>query len=305
MDELTRRWFEMTCRQRLREAHAQAFQDLFSELMELAYPGDFRRIRPYGSDGDLKCDGYLASRRLVFQVYAPRTLKKAELIRKIRQDFIGAAEHWQDRMAAWVLVHNDHFGLPAEAVQVIADLAAAAQGVVMEVWGPADILMTSMRLPADALTLIFGPAPTERSFRELRSERLADILRSLKRQLPPPQSEIRPVSSEKLAANAFSEDVPYFLSWGRRKEPLVAKLLADWPTPGFAEELAEGFRQRYAELKAQPGITADETFQALQEYTTGSQPLSDPSHQAAVLAILSYFFERCDIFEDKPGDDSP
>jgi hypothetical protein len=52
-----------------------------------------------------------------------------------------------------------------------------------------------------------------------------------------------------------------------------------------------------------PGITADEIFQGLQEYTTGCEPLSEPGQQAAVLAVLSYFFERCDIFEDKPGDD--
>jgi hypothetical protein len=51
--------------------------------------------------------------------------------------------------------------------------------------------------------------------------------------------------------------------------------------------------------------TADEIFGSLQDHTRGSEPLSDPGHQAAVLAILSYFFERCDIFEDKPGDDSP
>lgn len=69
--------------------------------------------------------------------------------------------------------------------------------------------------------------------------------------------------------------------------------------------MAEGFRQRYAELKALPGITADEIFGSLQEHTRGFEPLSDPAHQAAVLAVLSYFFERCDIFEDKAGGDSP
>jgi hypothetical protein len=208
-------------------------------------------------------------------------------------------------MCVWAFVHNDNDGLPAQIIKLIEDLGEQTGGVATEVWGPTEILALAMGLPETALTLVFGPAPTEQSFRELRSDRLAEILRSLKRQQPLPQSEIRPVSPEKLEANAFSDDVPYFLSWGRRKEPLVAKLLADWPSPGFAEELAEGFRQRYAELKAQPGITADEIFQGLQEYTTGPQPLSEPSQQTAVLAVLSYFFERCDIFEDKPGDDGP
>jgi hypothetical protein len=31
----------------------------------------------------------------------------------------------------------------------------------------------------------------------------------------------------------------------------------------------------------------------------------EPSHQGAVLAVLSYFFERCDIFEDVLKDAIP
>jgi hypothetical protein len=74
MDELTRTWFEMTCRQRLLQAQGQAFQDLVNDLMEHAYPRDFQRVCAYGNEGDHKCDGYLASRRTVLQVYAPCTL---------------------------------------------------------------------------------------------------------------------------------------------------------------------------------------------------------------------------------------
>lgn len=305
MDELSRIWFQTVCRQRLRDAHGTAFQDLFADLMELAFPRDFQRIRPYGNQGDQKCDGYLASSKTVFQVYAPRTMKQAQLINKAREDFGGAVHHWRGRMAIWAFVHNDRDGLPPEACKVIQDLSARDPDVAIEVWGPSHIETTAMNLSGDALTRVFGPAPSTRSLEELRYDRLRDVLRSIKRLPPPPIAEIRPVSLEKLEANAFSDDVLFLLRRGRRKEALVATLLGDWPTPGFGEELAEGFRQRYAELKALPGITADEIFGSLQEHTRGSEPLSDPGHQAAVLAVMSYFFERCDIFEDKPGGGSP
>lgn len=305
MDELSRIWFRTECRDRLRNAQGNTFQDLFSDLMELAYPRDFQRIRPYVNQGDQKCDGYLASRKAVFQVYAPRTMRQAELIAKARDDFAGAVLHWRDRMAVWAFVHNDRDGLPPQAFKVIHDLAAQDADVSVEIWGPSDIETTALNLSGDALTRVLGPAPTNRSLEELRYDRLRDVLRSIKRLPPPPIAEIRPVSVEKLEANAFSDDVLFLLRRGRRKEALVATLLRDWPTPGFAEELAEGFRRRYAELKALPGITADEIFGSLQDHTRGSEPLSDPGHQAAVLAVLSYFFERCDIFEDKPGGDSP
>jgi hypothetical protein len=68
MDELSRIWFHTVCRQRPRDAYGTAFQDRFADLMELAFPRDFQRIRPYGKQGDQKCDGYLASTRTVFQI---------------------------------------------------------------------------------------------------------------------------------------------------------------------------------------------------------------------------------------------
>jgi hypothetical protein len=94
MYELSRIWFRTECRDRLRSGQGTAFQDLFADLMELAYPRDFQRIRPYGNQGDQKCDGYLASTKAVFQVYAPRTMKQAQLIKKACGDFDGAVHHW-------------------------------------------------------------------------------------------------------------------------------------------------------------------------------------------------------------------
>ena len=44
----------------------------------------------------------------------------------------------------------------------------------------------------------------------------------------------------------------------------------------------------------------DEIFAYLQQYAGSG---TEPKRQGAALAVLSYFFERCDIFED-PGTDS-
>jgi len=172
MDELSRIWFRTECRDRLRNAQGNAFQDLFADLMELAFPTDFQSIRPYGNQGDQKCDGYLASSKTVFQVYAPRTMKQAQLIAKAREDFGGAVHHWRGRMAVWAFVHNDREGLPPEACKVIHDLSAQVPGVSIEVWGQSDIETTALTLSGDALTRVFGPAPTDRSLEELRYDRL-------------------------------------------------------------------------------------------------------------------------------------
>lgn len=45
-------------------------------------------------------------------------------------------------------------------------------------------------------------------------------------------------------------------------------------------------------------------FSELQSFTSGSTR-RDPEHEAAVFAVLSYFFERCDIFEAPLQPESP
>ncbi len=121
---------------RFLKSRGEAFQDLFSELMENAYPSDFRRIRAHGRSGDLKCDGYLESERTIFQIYGPDEIRSLRtLLKKIDEDFWGAARHWSGRMVRWIFVHNTHRGLPAQAIQRLCDLQSAGNGVLVENWG--------------------------------------------------------------------------------------------------------------------------------------------------------------------------
>lgn len=65
--------------------------------------------------------------------------------------------------------------------------------------------------------------------------------------------------------------------------------------PDVAEEIAEAVREQYQSLESL-GLEPDEIFAHLQRFI-GVQ--GEPQWQSA-LAIMCYFFERCDIFEDLP-----
>lgn len=71
-------------------AKGNAFQELFENLMGLAYKADFMACRPWGNRGDRKNDGFLKSERRLFQVYAPNEMTEGKAIAKIREDFKGA-----------------------------------------------------------------------------------------------------------------------------------------------------------------------------------------------------------------------
>lgn len=121
---------------RFMKSRGTAFQDFFSELMEMAFPSNFCRVRPHGKTGDLKCDGYLTGEKTVFQVYGPDDIRSLpRLLSKMAEDFNGACQHWSDRLAKWVFVHNSRGGLPAQALQVLEHFRTIQAGLKVESWG--------------------------------------------------------------------------------------------------------------------------------------------------------------------------
>jgi len=74
----------------------------------------------------------------------------------------------------------------------------------------------------------------------------------------------------------------------------VATFFARGPRPDLGEHIAQAFREHYQTLKNLE-LPADSIFRHLQEYAGGN---GDPRRQGAALAVVTYFFDACDIFED-------
>lgn len=278
----------------LRE-RGKAFETLFARIMAHAHPGDFQPVRPYGRRGDLKCDGHRASDGTVFQCYAPDTMKVDPLLAKIDEDFNGAVGHWAARMKRWEFVHNDIRGLAAQAIQKLADLGRANPSIDLAICGESELRAIVMQLGLHQLEDLFGAVPSDRSLERLNFEALRPVLLAIQRKEPEAEPPLTAPSAAKLEYNALSNDAAGLLRQGRRREQLVETFFAAWPDPNFGEEIAQAFRLRYQALKAS-GLSADDIFGELQAFAGGMT--GDPARQGAVLAVLSYFFERCDIFED-------
>ena len=123
---------------------------------------------------------------------------------------------------------------------------------------------------------------------------LVPIIEALQRQDPGAEPPLTPPSSEKLERNALSEESGLLLRIGRRKTSLVDTFFRKSARPDLGERIAEAFRARYAELKALH-LPADSIFKHLQDYAGMN---GEPKRQGAALAVLAYFFDSCDIFED-------
>ena len=295
MDEVQVAFYRVLSRVAFLEKKGTEFQDWFVRLAGYAFGSDFEAVRPYGKHGDLKCDGRRVSTRTVFQCYAPYQQKERELNIKIEEDFRGAHEHWGAWMLEWALVHNETRGLPASSIKLLDRLRQNHPNVKIEVWTEPSLQNLAADLPLHAQQTLFGYAPSKTGVETLMLEDIKPVVDALQRMDPVPGEEpLTPPSVDKLARNSLSEDAAGLLSLGRRKEAMVEVWFNKSPNAELGERVAEAFRRRYAELKANER-SSDGIFTHLQQYAGGD---GEPAQQCAALAVLSYFFERCDIFED-------
>ncbi len=295
MDELQRSIYVDRFRVAFHTLKGTTFQDWFVRLAGYAFGPDFEEVRPYGPHGDLKCDGRRISTGSVFQCYAPDAMKEAALIAKVEEDFHGARVHWATSMQEWVFVHNDGRGLPPNAVQQLDMLRKTHNPLQIATWSEPELFSLAMGLDLPSLQALFGPAASIAIVDRLVMSDLVPIIEALQRQEPNPSDPpLTPPSAEKLEKNALSEETGLFLRIGRRKSALVDTFFRKSPRPDLGERIAEAFRLRYAELKAFD-LPADTIFKHLQDYAGFN---GEPKRQGAALAILTYFFDSCDIFED-------
>ncbi len=304
MQDLRSAYYEMKFRLVYGESTGDSFQNLFSTIMEMRYPGDFVRVRPWGSVGDRKNDGYLRSQRKLFQCFAPREMKPLpKWLNKINEDFTGALPYWKQYFDEWIFTHNDVNGLPADVLKLLLDLSAQHTPFVAAHWGYNELLSEFKALPPTDVATLLGPAPGFEDIVEVRVEDVMRLLDHIALQPEPMTADVRPVPAAKLQHNQLSEAAAMLLRAGMTRAEIVKKYLRGLSDQTRYDRVAAAFRLRYQQLRDE-GRPPDDIFTGLQKFIAGDS-VPSPSHQAAALAILAFFFEACEIFERPPTDKSP
>lgn len=303
MDQYSRAFFEMSLKLAFLTKKGAEYQDFFSTIMEKRHPADFMRVRPWGKVGDKKNDGYLGSRRMLFQCYAPSEMSASECVAKIKEDFQGALPHWQKHFDTWVFVHNSRDGLPPHVVEELLALRETHQPLNIIHWGPEDLLGEALQLSEASLASLLGTPPSQASMVKLSVVDLEPILDQIALQPPATDPDLRPVPATKLQHNLLSDHVGILLKAGMSRADVVSRYFRMQSDRLRRDRLAESFRSRYQALREQC-IAPDDVFAELQRFAGGGQPAS-AARQCATLAVLAFFFEECDIFERPPDDDEP
>ena len=291
---LQKAYYEQEFEKAFLRAKGNAFQEFFEKLMGLAYKGDFMACRPWGRQGDKKNDGFLKSERCLFQVYAPNEMKESKARKKIQEDFEGAKKHWGEYFDNWVFVHNAVDGLPPHVQKLLLDFEKNNPGITVQQWGLEELRVIFRKLNIEDLQSWFGFAPTEETAARLGFEDLRVVLEDLTAKPSPVDQTVGDVPPGKLEANALSDSVATLLKSGMVKAKLVEDFLGKWYDASLGERIAQSFREKYASLR--DNCTPNQVFADLQAWAAGPSR-GTPEHEMAVLAVMAYYFERCDIFE--------
>lgn len=296
MDDLSRYFYEQEYKVHFLTAKGDAFQDFFSTIMEKRYPADFQRMRPWGKIGDRKNDGYLKSTRFLFQVYAPNEMSASEACAKIDEDFKGALPYWKDFFETWCFVHNSFQGLGPLVQAKLLEMEKNHTPIKVRNWGYEEIRLEVIKLDEERLRSIFGSVPSRKNFRDLRFNDIQQVLQTIEHKIPYDTSDpIRPVPNGKLEANQLSAASKALIATGMTCSDRVKDFFERWHDPTLGDKVAQMFYSKYIELRDSK-MVPDLIFTQLQTFA-GLEVDSLPNRQVAILALLAFFFEQCDIFE--------
>ena len=82
-DQLQRAIYGWSFKTHFADKRRTEFQDWFVKIAGYAFGPDFEEVKPYGPQGDLKCDGLRRSTGTMFQCYAPDRFEDRRTIPKI------------------------------------------------------------------------------------------------------------------------------------------------------------------------------------------------------------------------------
>ena len=282
------------------KSRGSTFQEFFEKLMGLAYKSDFMACRPWGNRGDRKNDGFLKSERQLFQVYAPNEMKEAKAIKKIKEDFEGAKKYWEKYFTKWTFVHNANEGLPPHVQKVLLDSEKVEPDIKIEIWGLEELRTVFRKIVLEDKQVWLGFAPNAATKLRLGFADLQPIFENLAESPVSSVLLIKDIPKGKIEANTLSESIATLIKEGMSKADLVQQFFNKWYDPEFGEKVSNSFQAKYQTLKEKQ-FTPNQIFRELQIWA-GGEKRGTPEHELAVLTILAYYFERCDIFEEPKGD---
>lgn len=278
------------------KAEGQIFEDMFSAVMNYA-EADFQQIKPWGNIGDRKNDGYIKTKGIFYQVYAPEDIRKSytNVISKLKEDFDGLKAQWTPVNEFYFVVNDKYKGVNADCEKIIQDMKLSNNLNNAGFLTAKHLENILFDLEDDQILNIIGFIPDPGNIKQLDFSVLNEIIgyiMQLSLNKDGKSKIVLPDWNEKIKLNALSESVYQLLNNGCFQLHSLDEYLKD-----NGHFLADSLRDRMNEMYSQEkeNKSGDELFWAI---VNSASPKSEQMYQISVIVIMSKYFETCDIFEE-------
>lgn len=285
----------------------QSFENLFCQIMGQAN-SNFELVRAHGSSGDKKNDGFDKSTGTYYQVFAPDDITKSRTIgdakRKLRDDFEKLYEFWDAlcKIQAFYFVINDKYkGVPPEIHEETIRLQKEHLSVKIGIYTAYDLEDTFLPLELAAIVRIVGCMPNPAM--QLDYLALTDVINHLMN-MPDDSGDSGlnvPDFEEKIAFNCFSDKIASQL---RTASYQVGGLEAyfnrnsEYTRNDLQSKFVSAYNRAINAIDSKAPNHADLAFAQMIDDIC---PNGTVAIRNAVLILMAYYFESCDIFERPQG----
>ena len=278
------------------KADGKIFEELFSAIMNYA-EADFQQIKPWGNIGDRKNDGYIKTKGIFYQVYAPEDIRKSypNVVNKLKDDFDGLKAQWSPVNEFYFVVNDKYKGVNADCEKIIQEMKISHNLNDAGFLTAKDIENILFELEDDQIYSITGFIPDPANIKQLDFSILNEVIGYVM-QLPLNKDDkskiVVPDWNEKIKLNVLSESVSQLLGNGCFQLHSLDEYLKD-----SSDFLADSLRDKMNEvyLQEKENKSGDELFWAI---VNSASPKSEQMYQTSVIVIMSKYFETCDIFEE-------
>lgn len=153
---IDKKYLSLQFKDRVHRKNGSEFQSFFEDVMQKAFPC-FKKIRPYGNEGDGGNDGYVPDQGVYCQVYAPKDPKEkdADAAKKFRNNFNTLKEKWNEisKIKVYNFVFNDKYsGSSIELETVKSELKTENPDIEFNIFYAKDFEQIFERLDKEQLS---------------------------------------------------------------------------------------------------------------------------------------------------------
>lgn len=280
---------------KVHEADGQKFEDIFSAIMRYI-ESDFQPIRPWGNIGDRKNDGYIKSKGIFYQVFAPEDIRKSypDVINKIKTDFHGLISQWENINEFYFVVNDKYHGVNADSEQLLEGIKNKYKLKEAKFLTPKDLENMLFNLDDDEIFSIVGFLPDPINLTILDYSIINEIIDYISSQPLNKQQEkiVVPNWSEKIIFNNLEGLTERYLNNGFFQVVSLDEYLYN-NSDFLADELKNKIKNIYLELSKK--YQGNELFW---EIVNSLAPNKSSIYQIHIIVIMSKYFETCDIYEE-------